>query len=89
MRTPSLGAFFSKTNLLRWMLNLLLLPPAVASVTAYAQGGWQIGPNNSIAILSSGAGVDKLQVGLAKVNGEVDSSTPFHLSVRWTTALTQ
>lgn len=71
MRTPSLGAFFSKTNLLRWMINLLLLPPAMASATAYAQGAWQIDPNDSIAILSSGAGADTLQVGLAKVSGEV------------------
>jgi hypothetical protein len=49
MRTPSLGAFFSKTNLLRWMINLLLLPPAAASATAYAQGGWQLVSHSRVA----------------------------------------
>ena len=49
MRTPSLGAFFSKTNLLRWMINLLLLPPAATSATAYAQGGWQLVSHSRVA----------------------------------------
>lgn len=85
MNTRSHSAFFGKTNLLRWMINLLLLPPAMASTTAYAQDAWQIDPNNSIATLSSGAGANALQVGLARVSGEVvfDSSNPSDATVRF------
>jgi hypothetical protein len=49
MRSQSV---LSKTNLLRWMINLLLLPPAIASATAHAQDAWQIDPNDSIATLT-------------------------------------
>jgi hypothetical protein len=78
MRSQSV---LSKTNLLRWMINLLLLPPAIASATAYAQDAWQIDPNDSIATLSSGAG----EVGVARVNGEVvfDSADPSDPTVRF------
>src|ERR1700746_4149277 len=71
MNMRSQSAFFRKTNLLRWIINLLLLPPAIASATAHAQDAWQIDPNDSIATLSSGAGAETLEVGMARVSGEV------------------
>ena len=85
MNMRSQSAFLSKTNLLRWVINLLLLPPAIASATAYAQDAWQIDPNDSIATFSSGAGAETLQVGVARVNGEFvfDSADPSDPTVRF------
>ena len=85
MNMRSQSAFLSKTNLQRWMINLLLLPPAIASATAHAQDAWQIDPNDSIATFFSGVGAETLQVGVARVNGEVvfDSADPSDPTVRF------
>src|ERR1700745_142859 len=71
MNMRSRSAFFRKTNLLRWIINLMLLPPGIAPAAAYAQDAWRIDPNDSIATLSSGAGAETLQVGMARVSGGV------------------
>jgi polyisoprenoid-binding protein YceI len=85
MNMRSQSAFFRKTSLLRLMINLLLLPPVIAPATAYAQDAWQIDPNNSIATFSSGAAAQTLQVGVARVSGEVvfDSADPSDPTVRF------
>src|SRR5246127_4542059 len=85
MNMRSRSAFFRKTNLLRWIINLMLLPPGIAPATAYAQDAWQIDPNDSIATFSSGAPAQTLQVGVARVSGEVvfDSADPSDPTVRF------
>ena len=62
--------FLSSTIVLRWILNLLLLPPTTASGIANIQNVWQIDPDHSVKTSSLGSGVDTLQVGLARVRGQ-------------------
>jgi hypothetical protein len=57
------------TKLLRRIVNVLLL--AATSIAAHAQAGWQIDPKYSVATLSLGSGPSQLQIGLARVSGEV------------------
>src|ERR1700746_3189541 len=87
MNMRSQSALFRKTNLLRWIINLMLLPLGIAPATAYAQDAWQIDPNDSIATLSSGAGAETLQVGMAmaRARGEFlfDSADPSDPTVRF------
>jgi hypothetical protein len=65
------------TKLLCRIVNLLLLA-ATASIAAHAQDAWQIDPKHSVATFSLGSGANQLQIGLARVNGEVvfESSGP-------------
>jgi hypothetical protein len=66
------------TKRLRRSVNLLLLAATTASIAAHAQDSWQIDPKHSIATLSLGSGANQLQIGLARVSGEVvfESSNP-------------
>jgi hypothetical protein len=66
------------TKLLRRIVNVLLLAATTASIAAHAQDGWQIDPKYSVATLSLGSGASQLQIGLARVSGEVvfESSDP-------------
>jgi hypothetical protein len=59
------------TKLLCRVVNLLLLAATTASI-AHAQDSWQIDPQHSIATLSLGSGASQLQIGLARVSGEVE-----------------
>jgi len=52
---------FSRTNLLRWIINLLLLPAATASGIAHAHDTSRIDLKDSIATLSLGSGADRAQ----------------------------
>jgi hypothetical protein len=72
MSKPLQIKFLGGTTLLRWIMNLLLLPAATASGMAHAQHVRHIGPNNSVAILSLSSVVDNLQTGLARVNNRGD-----------------
>jgi polyisoprenoid-binding protein YceI len=71
MNKRSQSACFRSTNLLRWLLNLLLWSAATASGIEHGQDRWQIDPNNSVATVSLGSGADMLQIGLARVSGQV------------------
>ena len=66
------------TKLLCRVVSLLLLAATTASIAAHAQDSWQIEPKYSIATLSLGSGANQLQIGLARVSGEVvfESSDP-------------
>ena len=66
------------TKLLHRIVNVLLFAATTASVAARAQDNWQIDPKHSVATLSLGAGANQLQIGLARVSGEVvfESSDP-------------
>src|ERR1700757_5429135 len=66
------------TKLLCRSMNLLLLAATTASIAAHAQDAWQIDPKHSVATFSLGSGANQLQIGLARVNGEVvfESSGP-------------
>jgi polyisoprenoid-binding protein YceI len=66
------------TKRLRRSVNLLLLAATTASIAAHAQDSWQIDPKHSVATLSLGSGANQLQIGLARVSGEVvfESSNP-------------
>jgi hypothetical protein len=59
------------TKLLCRVMNLLLLAATTASIAAHAQDSWQIDPKHSVATLSLGSGANQLQIGLARVSGEV------------------
>jgi hypothetical protein len=52
-------------------VSLLLLAATTASTAAHAQDTWQIDPKYSVATLSMGSGANQLQIGLARVSGEV------------------
>jgi hypothetical protein len=71
MNSRSPSPCFRSTNLLRWVISLLLLPAATASGIAHARDTWQIDPKDSIATLSLGSGADMLQIGLARASGQV------------------
>jgi len=66
------------TKLLHRIVNVLLFAATTASVAARAQDNWQIDPKHSVATLSLGSGANQLQIGLARVSGEVvfESSDP-------------
>ena len=66
------------TKLLWRIVSLLLLAATTASIAANAQDSWQIDPKHSVATLSLGSGANQLQIGLARVSGEVvfESSDP-------------
>ena len=63
---------------LRPILIVLALAIVTASMPADAQDSWQIDPKHSVATLSLGSGANQLQIGLARVSGEVvfESSDP-------------
>lgn len=63
--------FLSGTIVLRWIINLLLLPPATAFGIANVQNVWQIDRDNSAVTFSLGLGAETLQVGLARVRCQV------------------
>ena len=67
--------FLSGAAVVRWIVNLLLLPAATASGIANVPDVWQIHPDNSVATLSLASGADTLQVGLARVRGQVVRQT--------------
>lgn len=69
---------FQTTHRRRLVLTLLALMTATVSVRALAQELWQIDPKESVATLALGSGVNTLQIGLARVSGEVifESSDP-------------
>jgi hypothetical protein len=66
------------TKLLCRAVNLLLLAATTASIAAHAQDSWQIDQKHSVATLSLGSGANQLQIGVARVTGEVvfESSDP-------------
>jgi len=68
---------FSTQPLCR-IVNLLLLAATTAPMAAHAQDSWQIDAKHSVATLSLGSGAHQLQIGLARVSGEVvfESSNP-------------
>jgi hypothetical protein len=53
------------------IVSLLLLAATTASIAAHAQDSWQIDPKHSVATLSLGSVANELQIGLARVSGEV------------------
>lgn len=67
--------FLSGTAVVRWIINLLLLPAATASGIASVQDVLQIDPESSVATFSLGSRADTLQVGLARVRGQVVRQT--------------
>ena len=67
--------FLSSTAVVRWIINLLLLPAATASGIANVQDVWQIDPDVSVATLSLGSGADTLPLGLARVRDQVVGQT--------------
>jgi polyisoprenoid-binding protein YceI len=62
----------------RAILMVLALAILTASMPAHAQDSWQIDPKHSVAPLALGSGANQLQIGLARVSGEVvfESSDP-------------
>ena len=66
------------TNVFGPLITLLAFATATASIPACAQDIWQIDPKSSVATLSLGAGAKTLQIGLARVRGQVEfeSSDP-------------
>ena len=74
--------FLSSTTVVRWIINLLLLPAATASGIANTQDVWQIDSDNSVATFSLGSGAETLQVGLARVRGQVVRQTGASSRVR-------
>lgn len=54
--------FLSSTIVLRWIINLLLLPPATAFGIANVQNVWQIGRDSSVATFSLGSGADTSRI---------------------------
>src|SRR5690349_3042762 len=67
-----------RTKLLCRGVNLLLVAATTASISAHAQDSWQVDPKHSVATFSLGSGANQLQIGLARVSGEVvfESSDP-------------
>ena len=74
-----------KTNQSRLIPTLLALAIGSISIPAHAQEAWQIDPKYSVATLELGSGVKTLQIGLARVSGEVifESSDPTDPVVRF------
>jgi hypothetical protein len=60
------------TNVVSPLIMLLVFATATVSIPACAQDLWQIDPKHSVATLSLGSGASQLQVGLARVSGEVE-----------------
>jgi hypothetical protein len=67
-----------RTNMVGPIIMLLAFATATVSIPACAQDIWQIDPKHSVATLSLGSGANQLQIGLARVSGEVvfESSDP-------------
>src|ERR1700752_4982563 len=59
------------TKRLYRIVNLLLLAATTVPIAAHAQDSWQIDAKHSVATLSLGSGANQLQIGLARVSGEV------------------
>ena len=64
--------FSLSTNVVGLLIMLLAFATATVSMPAYAQDIWQIDPKSSVATLSLGAGAKTLQIGLARVRGQVE-----------------
>jgi len=66
------------TNVVGPLIMFLGFATATVSIPACAQDIWQIDPKHSVATLSLGSGANQLQIGLARVSGEVvfESSDP-------------
>jgi len=60
------------TNVVSPFIALLVFAAATVSIPACAQDLWQIDQKHSVATLSLGSGTSQLQVGLARVSGEVE-----------------
>jgi hypothetical protein len=60
------------------LIMFLAFATATVSIPACAQDIWRIDPKHSVATLSLGSGANQLQIGLARVSGEVvfESSDP-------------
>ena len=58
MNKLSKTTFARSTDLLRWIISLLLLPAATASGIGHTQDGWLIDTSHSVATLSLGSGTD-------------------------------
>jgi polyisoprenoid-binding protein YceI len=71
MRSRSQRVLPPSTKLLCRIVNLLLLAASTASIAAHAQDSWQIDSKHSVATLSLGPGASQVQIGLARVSGEV------------------
>ncbi len=85
MRWFSRSLVFHMANLPWLVLTLLGLATATISISASAQNTWRIDPKYSVATLELGSGVKTLQIGLARVSGEVvfESSDPTDPVVRF------
>lgn len=61
----------------------LVFGVVVASISVHAQETWQVDPQHSVARLSLGSGSNALEIGLARVSGDVvsDSTDPADPSV--------
>ena len=66
------------SNVVGPLIMFLAFATATVSIPACAQDIWQIDPKHSVATLSLGSGASQLQIGLARVSGEVvfESSDP-------------
>jgi len=66
------------SNVVGPLIMFLAFATATVSIPACAQDIWQIDPKHSVATLSLGSGANQLQIGLARVSGEVvfESSDP-------------
>ena len=59
------------SNVVGPLIMFLAFATATVSIPACAQDIWQIDPKHSVATLSLGSGANQLQIGLARVSGEV------------------
>lgn len=78
MKSLSHTVLSLSTNVVGPLIMLLAFTTATVSIPACAQDIWQIDQKSSVATLSLGAGAKTLQIGLARVRGQVEfeSSDP-------------
>ena len=78
MKSRCLSTIHFVMNAFRSILIPLSLTVVSVSMPLHAQDTWQVDPQHSVATLSLGSGANQLQIGLARVSGEVvfESSDP-------------
>ena len=83
MNTHALRNLHFVTGKVSLALALLIVVVASLSIPAHAQETWRLDPQLSIARLSVGSGSNALEIGLARVSGDVvfDSNDPTDPSV--------
>ncbi len=83
MKTHALRDPHFVTSKVSLALTLLLVLTVSFSIPAHAQETWRLDSQLSIARLSLGSGTNALEIGLARVNGEVvfHSNDPLDLSI--------